>query len=129
MPGVEEENAGYEVEDVSRQHGDDEGEEDGVGEEHREGEAAVFLYLLLDAADCDEDGGEKEVAVMMLALDLEISHKKILRHEKCPEVDLRHVELVASLRSIAQRKNETSHQYRKIHPFEDHTQHQTCRAK
>jgi hypothetical protein len=32
-----------------------------------------------------------------------------LHHENCPEVDLCHIELVTSLGSVAESKNETSH--------------------
>jgi hypothetical protein len=32
-----------------------------------------------------------------------------VRHEDCPEINLRHVELVTSLRSITESKDETSH--------------------
>ena len=63
VPGVEEEDAGDEVEDVGAGHGDDEGEEDAVGEEVGEAEAVVVLDLLLYAFNRDEDGGEEEVAV------------------------------------------------------------------
>jgi hypothetical protein len=62
VPGVEEEDGGEEVEEPGRAHADDEGEEELVGEEHGEGEAA-FVDLFHDGFDRDEDRGEEEVSV------------------------------------------------------------------
>jgi hypothetical protein len=48
-----------------------------------------------------------------------------LHHENCPEVDLRHVESVTSLGSIAKSENETSHQHSEVDPFEYDTKGQS----
>ena len=102
MPGVEEEDAADEVEQVGRAHADDEGEEEAVGEEHDEAEAVVFRDLLLHGADGDEDRGEEEVG-----------------HEDRPEIDLRHVESVAALRAVAKGEDEAGHERGEVEPFED----------
>jgi hypothetical protein len=62
VPGVEEEDGGEEVEEPGGTHADDQGEEELVGEEHGEGEAA-FVDLFHDGFDGDEDRGEEEVSV------------------------------------------------------------------
>ena len=64
VPRVEEKDAGDEVEEVCRGHGDDERAEDGVREELGEADSAVCLDLLLHGFDRDEDGGEEEVPVI-----------------------------------------------------------------
>lgn len=61
MPRVEEEERDNEVEDVGRDQGDDEREEDLVLEEVLEDEDAV-CELVLHGFDSDEDGCEEEVA-------------------------------------------------------------------
>lgn len=66
VPGVEEEEGGDEVEEPGGGHGDDEGEEDFVGEEEGDGEVGVQRELGLDGFDGDEDGGEEEVAGVLL---------------------------------------------------------------
>ena len=63
VPGVEEEDAADEVEDVGRGQRDDQAEEVLVREEQTEGEAVAAGDLDLHGADRDEDRGEEEVAV------------------------------------------------------------------
>ncbi len=110
MPWVEEEDGADEEENVSRGHGHDEGAEEWIREERGEGDAAVVLDLCFDAFDCDEDRGEEEVSVFMLATALiRRCRWENLRHENCPEVDLCHVKLVTALRPITQREDETRH--------------------
>ena len=48
-----------------------------------------------------------------------------VRHEDCPEVDLRHVKFVTALGSISKSEDEASHQNSKIYPFEENTQSET----
>ena len=100
VPGIEEEEGDDEVEEVRRGHADDEGAEDGVLEQLRDLEAVCHLGL--DCLDSDEDGGEHEVG-----------------HDDGPEVDHGHVELVGSLGSIAEGKNEAGDECGEIAPFED----------
>ena len=54
-----------------------------------------------------------------------VRRKRDVHHEDGPEVDLRHVELVTALRTIAEREDETGDQCRQVQPFEADTQHQT----
>lgn len=61
MPWIEEEEGDEEVEDVGRDEGDDEREEDLVLEEVLDDEDAVREFVL-HGFDGDEDGGEEQVA-------------------------------------------------------------------
>lgn len=120
VPGVEEEDRGDEVEEPGGGHGDDEGKEDFVGEEEGNGEVGVQRELGLDGFDGDEDGGEEEVAVVLLEGGEDWGWGHYSPHEDGPEVDLRHVELIAPLRPIAQCKHETSDEGGEVEPLKDH---------
>ena len=60
MPGVQEEDGDNNPEHVGREHRDNEGEKDLVGEDGVDCEGS-FLELLLDRFDRDEDRSENEV--------------------------------------------------------------------
>jgi hypothetical protein len=66
---------GESVEEPGGAHADDEGEEELVGEEHGEGEAA-FVDLFHDGFDGDEDGGEEEVAVRSWLVRVQLKDRK-----------------------------------------------------
>lgn len=61
VPGVEEEEGHHEPEDVGRDEGDDQGEEDLVLEELADGEGGVQSEFVLDRLHGDKDGGKHEV--------------------------------------------------------------------
>ena len=129
MPGVEEDDRGKEVEQPGRDHGDDEGAEYRIGEEVGEGEAR-FGDLCLDGFDCYEDGGEDEVSARARQYIIPSSGCAMFikeinsRHKYSPEIHLRHIKLIAPLRSVPQRKDETSNQCRQIQPLEHDSQNQ-----
>lgn len=119
MPGVEEEEGHHEPEDVGRDEGDDEGEEDLVLEELADGEDGVLVELVLDRLYGDEDGGEHEVSERGVSRWVDEREGDYLRHDADPENNHSHVEDTRTLRPITQSEHKTGQQRSSIEPLED----------
>jgi len=96
VPRIEKDDGNDEVEDVSRCHRHNQGEEELVCEKVGKGESFLF-NLSLNGFHSDEDSGKHEVAVGILISNHSVKKRKltrISRHEDCPKVNLGHVKLV-----------------------------------
>jgi hypothetical protein len=89
MPGVKEDQRGYDPHDICRSQRDDDGEELSVAENLTQ--CKVMLGNLgLNRFDSDKDRGKTEIY-----------------HNEYPKVYHRHIESVGSLRSVSQGQYET----------------------